>query len=293
MSSANPRHEVTLPPALPKLAKRDPNSHKGSYGHALFVGGSRGMCGSVALSGMAAIASGAGLTTLAVPDRFLETVAGYSPCYMTKPLKDNADGQLDASAWTQLSGDLSRYACVGLGPGLGRSRSIDEFVFHFYQDCAVPLVIDADGLYALASTNSATSRVKYARIWTPHPGEFQTLTGISSTDRPSQIACAIEWAGKYGVVIVLKGNRTLVTDGQSSYYNETGNAAMATGGSGDCLTGIIVALVCQGLTAIEAAKLGVYLHGLAGDLAHKRLGGHVVPPTELIHSIPAAFSSLE
>lgn len=287
------RREVTLPPSLPTLPKREPNSHKGSYGHALIVGGSRGMCGSVALAGMAAIASGAGLTTLAVPDRCLETVAGYSPCYMTKPLADSADGRLDASAWQQLSTELDRYACVGIGPGLGRSKSIEEFVSNFYQHCAFPMVVDADGLHALAATKQVASQVNHDRIFTPHPGEFQTLTGVSSSDRLGQIACATQWAKEYGIIIVLKGNRTLVTDGRTSYYNESGNAAMATGGSGDCLTGMIVALVCQGLSAMHAAQLGVYLHGLAGDLAHLRLGGRVVPPTELIQSIPMAFSKLE
>jgi NAD(P)H-hydrate epimerase len=153
-----------------------------------------------------------------------------------------------------------------------------------------PIVIDADGLNNLAAVqNWPTTRVPL--ILTPHPGEWSRLSGVPASDRDAQDKAAIAFAGRTKCVVVLKGHHTLVTDGETAIWNQTGTPAMATGGSGDVLTGLITALVCQGLTPRDAAHLGVHLHGLAAEMAEKSLGSHVVLPTDLIEHLPRAFAT--
>ena len=256
---------------LPGLKPRNPDSHKGTYGRALLVGGSRGMTGAVALAGMAALRAGAGLVTLAVPDRCLETVAGYDPNYMTVPVPDDDKGRMGRGAASALL-ELSKPATnVGLGPGLARSRAVTDVVTELYRHVHAPMVVDADALNALATPPTALPSAAGPRILTPHVGEFRRLVGEDLA--PS--ACrerARAFAGENGVIVVLKGHRTLVTDGTTQFENTTGNPGMATGGSGDVLTGVITALLGQDLSPLDAAILGVHVHGLAGDLARDSCG---------------------
>lgn len=281
---------------LPILPPRLDDSHKGTFGNALLFGGSRGMAGAIALAGMAAVRTGAGLVRLAVPECCLDTVAGFSPCPMLIPLPNDSRGRI-SQLTDELDSWLASSTCVALGPGLGRTEGTAELVFQCLQRLSAsnpycPVVIDADGLYALESSRSWFTQVKNPVILTPHPGEWKRLCGVSSEDRKAQCEAAVKYSASCGCTIVLKGHRSLITNGTCSSLNWTGTPAMATGGSGDVLTGIIAALVCQGLNCLDAARLGVYVHGLAGQLASKQLASHVVLPTELIQFLPAAFSQL-
>lgn len=256
---------------LPNVKKRDPQSHKGTYGHALIVGGSRGMTGAPALSGMSAVYAGAGLVTVAIPERCLETVAGFFPCYMTVPLADDGQGRLGDTAEMQLLVLSQKATSIGIGPGLTVNDSVKKSVDRLCSGFSGPMVIDADALNAISETGQFPL-ANGPRILTPHIGEFRRLLQRPelSADECRQRAQA--FARQHHVVLVLKGHRTLVTDGESVFLNETGNPGMATGGSGDVLTGVITGLLAQGYSDWDAATLGVHVHGLAGDLACRRYG---------------------
>ena len=273
---------------LPRLPPRRPDAHKGDFGLALIVGGSRGMAGAASLAGMAALRGGAGLVRLAVPETILDTVAAFEPCYMTIPLPADAAGRLTAGAFDRIAELAEQATVVACGPGLGRSLDLDQLVVRLYEQIARPMVFDADALNALASEPEVLVRPGGPRILTPHPGEFARLIGRKLEDELRQEA-AVQLAARCGMVLVLKGHRTLVTDGRRRAINTTGNPGMATGGSGDVLTGLITALACQHLEAFEAARLGVHLHGLAGDLAAEELGQVSMVASDLIQYLPEAF----
>lgn len=283
---------------LPRLPDRDPDSHKGTFGTALIIGGSRGMTGAVALAGMAALRGGAGLVRLAVPDRCLETVAAFEPSYMTAPLPDDSEGRIAAAAYERIVELAEKATVLACGPGLGRSADLDQLVARLYREVRKPLIVDADGLNALAAQPEVLSQPGGPRILTPHPGEFARLLPPGETQdsrpkaqdlRPKTEQSAVAFAARHGLILVLKGHRTLVTDGQRQWHNFTGNPGMATGGSGDSLTGLITALACQHLEPYDAARLGVYLHGLAGDLAARELGQVSLVAGDLVRYLPKAF----
>jgi len=279
---------------LPPLPPREADAHKGDFGRALLIGGSRGMSGAIALAGMAALRGGAGLVTLGVPDACLDTVAGFDPSYMTAPLACDDAGRIRAEAVEEILRLASAANAIACGPGLSRSPQLTGLVARLYQTLPQPLVLDADALNALASLGVPGSAPPAPRILTPHPGEFRRLAGVSEARMSRADLCdrAIEMAVRCGWVLVLKGHRTLVTDGRRVTYNPSGNPGMATGGSGDVLTGVITALICQGLSAFEAAQLGVYVHGLAGDLAAEELGQVSLIARDLIKYLPPAFRQL-
>lgn len=278
---------------LPQLLPRKPDAHKGNFGRAVLVGGSYGMAGAIALAGMACLRSGAGLVRLAVANHTLPLVAAHDPCYMTSALSCDASGEFALPAVIdELLAITEPATCLAVGPGLGRSEVRTKIVQHLYERVAQPLVVDADGLNALADVaqrNGQPPTHPGPRILTPHPGEFGRLANRKFTSREEQITAADEFANTWDVVLVLKGHRTLITDGQRQVFNETGNPGMATGGSGDVLTGIITALVCQGLSAFDAAVLGCHVHGLAGDLAAKEVGQVSLIATDIVRYLPAAF----
>ncbi len=279
--------------AIPVLEPRSKESHKGDFGRALLIGGSRGMAGAIAIAGMAALRSGAGLVRVALPDPILETVASMHPCLITQPLSSDLRGQIDLSARETLATLCENATCVAVGPGMGRSLALDTIVLRLYQSTLCPLVLDADGMNAIPQALSRTPKAAGARILTPHPGEFERFTRVSSKDREKQTATAISIAKENRIIIILKGHETVITDGETTTINKTGNPKMAVGGSGDCLTGIITALICQGLQPLAAAQLGVALHGLAGDTAARKLGCPSVLATDLIDSLPDAFAALK
>jgi ADP-dependent NAD(P)H-hydrate dehydratase len=278
---------------LPALRPREAESHKGDFGRALLVGGSRGMSGAISLAGQAALRSGAGLVTLAVPRCVLDVVASIEPSYMTTPLID-ADDHIEQAAGEAILGLAQSATAVALGPGLGRRANLTELVTELYDKIDKPMVVDADALFALAERQAALTKPGGPRILTPHPGEFARIAGSLPEGNQRAIAAA-ELARRDGqgtTIVVLKGHNTVVTDGLRFSINLTGNPGMATGGSGDVLTGMITALLCQGLEPFDAARLGVHVHGLAGDLASEQLGQVSLIASDLIHYLPQAFRAV-
>lgn len=289
---------------LPRLPPRRADSHKGNFGRALLIGGSRGMSGAISLAGKAALRSGAGLVTLAVPNCVQEVVASIEPSYMTHGLADD-DGQITASSADGLLALTLEATAVALGPGLGRSQGMANFVERLYREVTLPTVVDADALVALAERPAAFASARGPRILTPHPGEFERLSG-NCPDNQHRIEAAAQLARKAGeggapsatgrsgagMIVVLKGHHTVITDSVRFSINQTGNPGMATGGAGDVLTGIITALLCQGLAPFDAARLGVHVHGLAGDLAAEQLGQVSMIASDLIDYLPKAFQAV-
>ena len=284
--------DLTTTP-LPTLPPRNADSHKGTFGRALLIGGSRGMSGSISLSGQATLRSGAGLVTLAVPDCILDVVASIETSYMTSALahEDDHIGSGAAQAVLELA---TTTTAIALGPGIGRSASVTDFVQQLYQEINLPMVVDADALFALAQSQTSLTTPVGTRILTPHPGEFARLTGATpkQSDRAEAAAQLAQRDTTKQTIVVLKGHHTVVTDGTRYSINNTGNPGMATGGSGDVLTGIITALLCQGLEPFDAARLGVHVHGLAGDLAAQDLGQVSMIASDLIHYLPKAFRAV-
>jgi NAD(P)H-hydrate epimerase len=274
---------------LPTFPPRAVDSHKGDFGRALVVGGSRGMSGAVALAGMAALRSGAGRVTLAVPDACLETVAGFEPSYMTAPLACDAQGRLVPAAGPEILNRAATADAVACGPGLGQSSEVTELVTTLYETLGPPAVFDADALNALAHSFEVLARGAGPRVLTPHPGELARLVGLTLADREEQVEAAHKLAAANQVVVVLKGHQTVITDGKQFAVNTTGNPGMATGGTGDVLTGVIAALLCQNLVPFEAAQLGAYIHGLSGDLAAAKLGQVGMIASDVVEFLPAAF----
>ena len=246
------------------------------------------MAGAAALAGMGALRGGAGLVRLAVPDRCLETVAALEPSYMTVPLPDDDAGRIVETAYDKIVETARAATAVGLGPGLGRSASLDALVGRLYRSVPQPMVVDADALNALATQPEVLASPGGPRILTPHPGEFARLIG-RRVDEPARRAEAVALAARCGVVVVLKGHRTLITDGERTAENTTGNPGMATGGSGDVLTGLMTALICQHLEPFDAARLGVHVHGKAGDLAAAAWGQTSMIAADLVPFLGKAF----
>jgi len=274
---------------LPRLAPREPDSHKGTFGHALIIGGSRGMAGAVGLASMSCLRSGAGLVTAATSSPIQATVAAYEPALMTVPLPHDEAGRIVPLAMSVLAEQISKATAIGLGPGLGQSDALTEFVGELYQTVKQPMVVDADALNALSKQREILPRAGGPRVLTPHPGEFARLTGRDKFPVEERESLAREFANKNGVVLLLKGHHTVITDGTQLALNTTGNPGMATGGTGDVLTGIITALLCQQLSPYDAARLGCHVHGLAGDLAADELGQISLIASDLVKYLPMAW----
>ena len=285
---------------LPRLPRRTRDSHKGDFGRVLLIGGSRGMAGAMGLAGMAALRGGAGLVTLAVPEPCLETVAGYEPSYMTVPLPNDAQGRILSGARGELAKRLDRADVVACGPGLGRSEGLVELCGWLYETVRQPAVFDADGLNALAARPDDLLQPGGPRVLTPHAGEFSRLLGLplpsplseGKVDSATRQRYVADFALKWQCVLVLKGHHTIISDGRELFENTTGNPGMATGGSGDVLTGLITALMGQGMTPLNAARLGVCVHGRAGDLAADKYGEVSLIARDLVEFLPAALKEV-
>ena len=279
---------------VPPLPPRPADAHKGDFGRVLVVAGSRGMSGAAVLCASAALRGGAGLVRLAVPESVLPLVAAANPCYMTVPLPEDRDGRLSALALPTLL-DAARWStATALGPGLGQSADVTAVVLGVLGQTSVPLVLDADALNAIAPHLGALTARIGPLVLTPHPGEFARLLGCSTADvQARRQDAAVAFAASRHAMVVLKGHGTIVTDGRRVYVNTTGNPGMATGGSGDVLTGLVGALLAQKLEPFLAAQLGVYLHGLAGDLARNDRGETSLIASDLLDCLPRAFREHE
>jgi hydroxyethylthiazole kinase-like uncharacterized protein yjeF len=279
---------------LPLL--RDPVSHKGSYGHALIVAGSLGKSGAAVLAGRGALRSGAGLVTVATPLEVLPTVAAGAPEMMTVPLAATDAGtaslrNLDYARFADMARDKS---VVAIGPGLSTHNETQQFIRTIVAGTELPIVLDADGLNAYAGmADHLNQRQAPVLALTPHPGEMARLLGVTTSDvQARRLDVALEAAGRWRAHVILKGFHTvLATPSGNAYFNTTGNPGMATGGTGDALTGILAGLTAQFGTGDwpRVLGLGVYLHGLAGDIAASRVGEAPLIASDLIDAIPEAY----
>jgi hydroxyethylthiazole kinase-like uncharacterized protein yjeF len=280
---------VTTVPALPR---RSVDSNKGNFGKVLIVAGSYGMSGAAVLCGSAALRGGAGLVRVAVPGDILPIVAAGNPCYMTAALPQDDEGRLDTAAANDLLSLARANDVVAIGPGLGRSSAMTTLLATVLDHLQMPIVLDADGLNAF-DQNTAHLRRSAPLILTPHPGEFGRLLNIdTATVQAHRRQLAMGFAAENALVLLLKGHGTIVTDGRRVYQNTTGNAGMATAGSGDVLTGLVAALLAQGLEPFAAAQLGAHVHGLAGDLARDALGEVGMIAADLLAYLPRALQQV-
>jgi NAD(P)H-hydrate epimerase len=286
--------DVTPVAELPKLLPRAHAGHKGTYGKVLVVAGSRGMSGGAVLCAHAALRSGAGVVQLACPAEVQSIVAAAYPGYTTIGLRQHADGTFGDGVVEELV-EVARGADVlAVGPGMGRESGTVAFVRRLLDETKeTPVVLDADGLFAVSPFSDEVRR-QAPFVLTPHPAEFARLTGSAGpktdVERAEQ---SVAFARTFGCVLLLKGSGTLVTDGSRLYRNATGNPGMGTGGSGDVLAGVIAALMGQGMSAFDAAVLGAWAHGRAGDRGAMTLGQTALTATDLIDYLPAAFRELE
>ncbi|MBA4063549.1 MAG: NAD(P)H-hydrate dehydratase [Isosphaera sp.] len=280
---------------VPQLPRRRPDGHKGTYGTVQVVAGSRGMAGAAVLAGRAALRAGAGLVRVACPSDVRHVVAAGYPCYTTAAIHQDPDGSFGDGAADEVV-DLGRQAdVVAVGPGLGPGAHVRGFVRAVVGGLIdTPVVLDADGLNAVAPFADPFPGRAAPLVLTPHPGEFARLTGDPAPRTPEdRLRAAVGFAARARVVLLLKGSGTLVTDGRRVFRNTTGNPGMATGGTGDVLTGVVAALVGQGLDPFDAAALGAWAHGRAGDLAAADLGQTGLTAADLLEHLPAAFRELE
>jgi hydroxyethylthiazole kinase-like uncharacterized protein yjeF len=265
-----------------RLKKRKKFSHKGTYGNVLLIAGSYGMMGAAVLSARAALRTGSGLVTVHVPKR------GYQIMQTAVP---EALISLDESESVySRAPELSAFSAIGVGPGLGSKVNTQKALHDLIKKTKVPLVIDADGLNILSANKEWMKILPEGTVLTPHPGEFERLAGKAGSAYERNIM-QIEFARKYSVIVVLKGacTSTAMPDG-TCYFNSTGNPGMATAGSGDVLTGMILSLLGQGYSPANAALIGVYLHGLAGDLAALKSSEESVIAGDIIDNIGKAFN---
>ncbi|MHC4343660.1 MAG: NAD(P)H-hydrate dehydratase [Planctomycetota bacterium] len=279
---------------IPELPARAADAHKGDFGKVCIVAGSMGMSGAAAIAGRAALRAGAGLVRVATPGSVLPIVASVEPSFTTIRLAEDSAGRISAKAISAILDAAGDNDVLAFGPGVGVSSELRRVLEALLKQEGLRLVIDADGLNNLAKMKNWTSRLRAELILTPHPGEMKRLwEGLFREEMPGERQ---EQAGRLSErtksVVVLKGAGTVVSDGERVYVNKTGNPGMATAGSGDVLTGVIAALAGQGLGNFEAAVLGVYVHGWAGDIAAQKFGQVSLMTTDIIDCLPEAFLKL-
>jgi len=276
---------------IPKLKPRAPDAHKGDFGRVAIIAGSLGMSGAAALAGRAALRAGAGLVRVAIPERILPIVASIEPSFTTVPLSEDSSGKISPKAINTILDIIDENDCLAFGPGIGLSGSVRFVLETLIKQEKLRLLIDADGLNNLSKIKNWPQKNKAKLILTPHPGEMKRLwTGLLRQKLPpNRREQAVQLAQNTETTVVLKGAGTIVTEGQKVYTNKTGNPGMATAGSGDVLTGVITALAAGGLSNLDAAVLGVYMHGLAGDIAAGKIGKVSLIATDIIEALPKAF----
>ena len=282
-----------------RLPERPLDSHKGTYGHALIVAGSRNYVGAACLSSQASVRTGAGLTTLASPVGVHPIAASRSVEAIHLPLPEDADGRTSPEAALVVRESARRYSALAVGCGLGWSAGTTAFVERLLCEAApvlptLPILVDADGLNNLSQVADWPRRVTAPLVLTPHPGEMSTLTGLTvaqvQTDRE---AVAKKWAEQWGACVVLKGAHTVIAaPGQPVAVAPFANPGLATGGTGDVLTGVIVSLLAQGLGPYDAACCGVYLHGMAALQVTDTLGNAGLAASDLLCALPEAMRRL-
>jgi hydroxyethylthiazole kinase-like uncharacterized protein yjeF len=291
-------HLSTSVDFAPLLVPRARDANKGSYGHVLVIGGSLGKVGAAAMAGFAALRAGAGLSTVATPKSVLATVAAFHPEVMTEPLAETEQGTISLRALGPGLDALLERKTLAMGPGISRNSETAEFVRAIVKrrdTSFVNVVVDADALNAFEGSAGQLNGRGRTVVITPHPGEMSRLTGLSIAEiQANRLEVARNFAREHELMVVLKGHRTLVAapDG-TVWVNPTGNPGMATGGTGDILTGMVAGLIAQHPQhALAATALAVYLHGLAGDLASESVGENSLVATDLVRFLPQAFAKI-
>jgi NAD(P)H-hydrate epimerase len=297
---------ITPKDIAPLIGARPRDSNKGMYGHVFVVGGSLGKAGAAAMAGFSALRIGAGLVTVATPRSVLPTVASFHPELMTEPLEETGDGTISIHALELIQELARKKTILAIGPGVSRNEETAEVVRKLVADSDAPIVLDADGLNAFEGRARDLSRrvrggtaegAEKTLVLTPHPGEMSRLTGLGVPEiQRDRINVARKFATEHGVILVLKGDRTIVAnpDGQA-WVNTTGNPGMATGGTGDILTGMVAGMLAQHPNQpFEAVLCAVHLHGLAGDIACYGISGvgvgeQCLVATDLVRGLPTAL----
>jgi ADP-dependent NAD(P)H-hydrate dehydratase / NAD(P)H-hydrate epimerase len=283
---------ITPKDIAPLIGPRLRDSNKGMYGHVLVIGGSVGKAGAAAMAGFSALRAGAGVVTVATPKSVLATVAGFHPELMTEPLAETEIGSISLSAMGTLHELAAHKTVAAIGPGITRHEETANVVRVFLNSERLIIVLDADGLNAYEKRSKELTGGGRTLVLTPHPGEMARLTGLSThAIQRDRISVARSFAKEHGVILVLKGDRTMVANPSGeAWVNPTGNPGMATGGTGDILTGIVAGMIAQNPDrAFEAVLAAVYLHGLAGDIARESVGEHSLVATDLVRMLPQAF----
>jgi NAD(P)H-hydrate epimerase len=278
------------------LPFRKPDGHKGDFGNVFILAGSTGLSGAAALAAKSALRTGCGLAKVGCPRTVLPIIAASVLEATTMPLPDVAKkGALALRGLGEIRLAVKEHDAVIIGPGIGRHHETFELIRRLVTSIEKPAIVDADGVNALAGHIDLLHEANGPMVLTPHPGEFKRLTGISvPEDIHMRIAVAREFATEYKTVLVLKGSPTIVADEEGMcFVNQTGNSGMATGGSGDVLSGIIGSLMAQGLEPLDAALCGVYLHGFAGDIAAWELTDRAMIAGDMIDALPEVFELFE
>jgi ADP-dependent NAD(P)H-hydrate dehydratase / NAD(P)H-hydrate epimerase len=276
------------------LPPRKPDGNKGTFGRALLIVGSRSYSGAAILAGRTAVRSGCGIVQLAVPEGILDVVAASVVEAIKSPLPQTADAALSPAALESLLDMSAEAQAIAIGPGIGTDRRTRKLELDFLTEVEKPTVVDADGINNLVGRLDLLPRIKPPLILTPHPGEFSRLTGLKPSDiNADRVGVSRRFATERKVVLVLKGASTVVAapDG-TAYVNPTGNSGLASGGTGDVLTGLIAGLMAQGMSPLDAACAGVFLHGLAADIAVQTLTAHCLAAGDLPRFLPQAFAAV-
>ncbi len=283
---------ITPHDIAPLIGPRPADSNKGSFGHVLVVGGSLGKAGSVAMAGIAALRSGAGLATVATAKSMLPTVAGFHPELMTEPLHETGQGTISSDALDSLQALAKGKTVLAIGPGISRNEETAALVRKLVAQTLVPVVLDADGLNAFEGKSDELNGKNKTFVITPHPGEMARLMNTTIPEvQKDRLKVARDFAREHELIVVLKGHRTLIAHPNGDVWvNTTGNPGMATGGTGDILTGMVAGMLAQHpKQPFEAVIAAVYLHGFAGDVACESKGEHSLIATDLLAGLPDAF----
>lgn len=277
------------------LPERDSNGHKGTFGHVLVIGGSEGMTGAVTLASTAALRSGAGMATAAVPKSLNQIMEIKTTEVMTKPLPETDDRTVSLEALPVLHTLAAKAEAVVIGPGMSRNPNTLNLVKEFLLKLNKPVVVDADGLTALSGPDDFIPRLSGPVILTPHPGEMARLTGLSIGEvQQDRLNIASACAQKWKATVVLKGAKTVVASAEGLLYlNASGNSGMGTAGSGDVLAGMLGGLLAQGMGPLQASVCAVFLHGVAGDEGVKRLGKMALTAGDLLDYLPRVLREME
>jgi NAD(P)H-hydrate epimerase len=270
------------------FSRRKKESHKKSYGHILVVGGSLGLEGAVSMSASGAQRTGAGLVTCAVGNSVAQTVSATTISAMTLWLDENPAGYLQEVNAEKILDFIEARGidCVVVGPGMAQGESQSKLCSILLDRVKCPVILDADGINNVANSTDIIKRREYPLVITPHPGEMARLTGLTNNElNEKRVDVAKEFANKYGCVVLLKGYRSVITDGKKVFINGSGNPGMATGGSGDVLSGIIASLVGEGMDILSSARIGAWVHGRAGDLAAWEKGQRFILPEDILESM--------